>query len=88
MIGKREILAIAQQTPLTPHVVEKDYVLGWMLASIFGHKNSEHSRNGHAHVISMMSYISTEIPKHVWNRNASWKSCARSVNSRASAFRA
>ena len=40
MIGKREILAISQQTSLTPHVVEKDYVLGWMLAGIYGHKNS------------------------------------------------
>ena len=30
MIDKREILAIAQQTSLTPHVVEKDYVLGWI----------------------------------------------------------
>jgi len=34
MIEKREILAISQQTSLTPHVVEKDYVLGWMLAGI------------------------------------------------------
>ena len=232
MIGKRELLAMAQRTSLTPHVVEKDYVLGWMLAGIYGHKdlaeswlfkggtclkkcffetyrfsedldftlrkpdhldanflkgafseigdwiydqtgieipadkqefdiyqnprgqiscqgkisykgpvssthalprikldltadervvlppvrtqifhpysdspedgievlaydyieafaeNSEHSRNGHAHVISMMSYISTEIPKHSRNRSASWKSCAPSVNSRASAFHA
>ena len=39
MIGKREILAIAQQTSLTPHVVEKDYVLGWMLAGIYGHED-------------------------------------------------
>jgi len=38
MIEKREILAIAEQTSLTPHVVEKDYVLGWMLAGIFGHE--------------------------------------------------
>ena len=37
MIEKREILAIAQQTSLTPHVVEKDYVLGWMLAGIYSH---------------------------------------------------
>ncbi len=36
MIDKREILAIAQQTSLTPHVVEKDYVLDWMLAGIYG----------------------------------------------------
>lgn len=39
MIDKREILAIAQQTSLTPHVVEKDYVLGWMLAGIYGHED-------------------------------------------------
>lgn len=39
MIEKREILAIAGQTSLTPHVVEKDYVLGWMLAGISRHKD-------------------------------------------------
>lgn len=38
MIEKREILAIAEQSSLTPHVVEKDYVLGWMLAGIYGHE--------------------------------------------------
>lgn len=38
MIDKREILAIAEQTSLTPHVVEKDYVLGWMLAGIYAHE--------------------------------------------------
>lgn len=38
MIDKREVLAIAQQTSLTPHVVEKDYVLGWMLAGIYRHE--------------------------------------------------
>ena len=39
VIDKREILAMAQQTSLTPHVVEKDYVLGWMLAGIYGHED-------------------------------------------------
>ena len=39
MIEKREILAVAQQTSLTPHIVEKDYVLGWMLAGIYGHED-------------------------------------------------
>lgn len=34
MINKREILDLAAQTLLTPHVIEKDYVLGWMLAGI------------------------------------------------------
>jgi len=43
MIEKREILSIAQQTSLTPHVVEKDYVLGWMLAGIYSHEElAEH----------------------------------------------
>jgi predicted nucleotidyltransferase component of viral defense system len=38
VIDKREILALAAQTFLTPHVVEKDYVLGWMLAGIYAHE--------------------------------------------------
>ena len=38
MIGKDEILSVADETGLTPAVVEKDYVLGWMLAAI--HKNA------------------------------------------------
>ncbi len=37
MIPKREILDIATQTNLLPHVVEKDYVLGWLLAGINQH---------------------------------------------------
>ena len=39
MIDKNEILAIARGTLLTPHVVEKDYVLGWMLAGIYEHES-------------------------------------------------
>ncbi len=38
MLDKREILAIAEQTSLIPHVVEKDYVLGWVLAGIYRHE--------------------------------------------------
>jgi predicted nucleotidyltransferase component of viral defense system len=37
MIDRREILDSASRTSLTPHVVEKDYVLGWMLAGINAH---------------------------------------------------
>lgn len=37
LIDRREILAIAAQSSLTPHVVEKDYVLGWVLAGIYAH---------------------------------------------------
>ncbi len=38
MIGRREILDIAAITRLTPHIIEKDYALGWTLAGIFSHK--------------------------------------------------
>ncbi len=34
MIGRREILEAATATSLLPQVVEKDYVLGWLLAGI------------------------------------------------------
>lgn len=37
MINRREILDMATHMSLTPHVVEKDYVLGWMLAGINSH---------------------------------------------------
>ena len=37
MISKQEILSAATQMSLTPHVVEKDYVLGWVLAGIDAH---------------------------------------------------
>lgn len=38
MIGKAELLGIAAALRLNPHVVEKDYALGWALAGIFAHK--------------------------------------------------
>ncbi len=37
MISKREILAIASELRLLPSVIEKDYVLGWLLAGINAH---------------------------------------------------
>ena len=37
MIDRREILDIAGTLGLLPHVVEKDYVLGWVLAGIYQH---------------------------------------------------
>lgn len=37
MIDKREILETASALRLLPHVVEKDYVLGWLLAGINAH---------------------------------------------------
>ncbi len=37
MIDRREILDMAERMSLLPNIVEKDYVLGWMLAGIFAH---------------------------------------------------
>src|SRR4051812_18276972 len=37
MIDRREILDTASRVSLNPHVVEKDYVLGWLLAGIREH---------------------------------------------------
>ncbi len=37
MIDRRQILDVAAQFSLTPHVVEKDYALGWALAGIYAH---------------------------------------------------
>lgn len=37
MIDKREILETASALGLLPNVVEKDYVLGWLLAGIYTH---------------------------------------------------
>ena len=35
MIDGREVLAIATTLGLLPNIVEKDYVLSWILAGIF-----------------------------------------------------
>ncbi len=37
MIGKREILNFSNELGLAPNVVEKDYILGWLLAGIAQH---------------------------------------------------
>jgi predicted nucleotidyltransferase component of viral defense system len=39
MIDRREILEAASSFSLLPGVVEKDYVLGWMLAGIYAHED-------------------------------------------------
>ena len=37
MIGRTEILELAAQLSLQPQIVEKDYVLGWILAAVGDH---------------------------------------------------
>ncbi len=39
MIGRREIIDTASALGLNPHVIEKDYVLGWVLWGINGHNS-------------------------------------------------
>jgi predicted nucleotidyltransferase component of viral defense system len=43
MIDRREILDTATRVSLTPHVVEKDYALGWVLAGIYAHEELNES---------------------------------------------
>jgi predicted nucleotidyltransferase component of viral defense system len=38
VIDRREILDTAARVSLNPHVVEKDFVLGWVLAGIYAHE--------------------------------------------------
>ena len=37
MIARQEVVDLAREFGLEPNVVEKDYVLGWLLAGIFNH---------------------------------------------------
>jgi predicted nucleotidyltransferase component of viral defense system len=37
LIDRGEILAVATDLGLSPEIVEKDYVLGWLLKGIYGH---------------------------------------------------
>ncbi len=43
MIGKPEIIRIAGQLNLNPHVVETDYALAWLLAGIFANERTADS---------------------------------------------
>ena len=37
MIDPSEIHEVASETGLSPYVIEKDYVIGWVLAGIYNH---------------------------------------------------
>lgn len=37
MIGKSEIMELSREFGIRANVVEKDYVLGWLLSGIFNH---------------------------------------------------
>ena len=42
MISKNEIIEIATSNNISPQVIEKDYVLGWILAGINQHESIKH----------------------------------------------
>ncbi len=37
MINSQEILELVRELSLQPRIVEKDYILGWLLAGIYNH---------------------------------------------------
>lgn len=37
MIGRQEVIELAREFGLSPNIVEKDYILGWLLAGTFNH---------------------------------------------------
>ena len=37
MISRQEIMDFSREFGLSPTIVEKDYLLGWILAGIFNH---------------------------------------------------
>ncbi len=43
MIGRTEILELAAQLSLQPQIIEKDYVLGWILAAVGDHPDLQRS---------------------------------------------
>ena len=58
MIDRREILAEAERLTLLPNVVEKDYVLGWMLAGIYAHPDISEDIRGSG----LMMGIKCKVP--------------------------
>ena len=54
MIQRREILDTAATLGLRPQVVEKDYVLGWMLAAIYRHAAFATSNTGRQYCSSCL----------------------------------
>ena len=48
MIDRREILEAASAFSLLPNIVEKDYVLGWILAGINAHEELSSMKSSQA----------------------------------------
>lgn len=63
MIGRQEILEFAREVGLDASVVEKDYVLGWMLAGV-----SENPRTRDVWVfkgVGASSRLESDVPGHI-----------------------
>jgi hypothetical protein len=88
LIDRREILDIAAQTSLTPHVVEKDYVLGWMLAGIYAHEELAESwifKGGTC--LKKCTVCFTAIHQPVWPESGRSQSITPSAGARNEGWR-
>jgi predicted nucleotidyltransferase component of viral defense system len=82
MIDKREILEAASSFSLLPSIVEKDYVLGWILAGISSHEELAEAWVFKGGTCLKKCYFETY---RFSERKPSEKNCARSENARAPA---
>ena len=63
MISKDEIIAVADETGLTPRIVEKDYVLGWLLGAVNANAALSQSCQGRVYYKSYFSSGKLSFPK-------------------------
>ncbi|HJX09065.1 MAG TPA: hypothetical protein VJ733_01025 [Candidatus Binatia bacterium] len=45
MIDKQEVIAFSRELGLAPNVVEKDYILGWLLAGLGQHPTQNNAQD-------------------------------------------
>jgi hypothetical protein len=45
MVSREDLVAVADATGLTPPVIEKDYILGWLLKGVYQHPTLRERRD-------------------------------------------
>ena len=66
MIDKREILEAASSFSLLPNIVEKDYVLGWILAGISAHEELAEAGSSRAVPVSRSATSRLTASRRIW----------------------
>jgi Nucleotidyl transferase AbiEii toxin, Type IV TA system len=66
MIDKREILEAASSFSLLPNIVEKDYVLGWILAGIDAHEELAESWVFKGGTCLKKCYFGLTVSRKIW----------------------